>query len=144
MPRHFESHASVRSTTHLRAGCCFGPGVVMHDTVRLHRYWFRFADPSGEEERRIEERSYDAARRLVRRFGCGVTAWTEEDALRFVRSEIFDDEPLPEIESVVEGIDLRTFELPRPFSPFDLPPPNLRGIWFPPFYCAWWAWHSPY
>lgn len=84
--------------------------------ARLHRYWIRF--------------KVDAIPNCnILKLGCGVTAWTEDDALELVREHVFVGEDVPAIESIVTDIDVRDLEAAHV-------QPNIgvvsrRGVWFP-------------
>ncbi len=61
--------------------------------------------------------------------GCGVTAYTEEDAIRLIREVALEGAPLPAIEHIHEDF---------PFDMLDVNHviPNMgvmveRGVWFP-------------
>jgi hypothetical protein len=61
--------------------------------------------------------------------GCGVTAWTNDDALWLLQHHVFGGRSDFEVLSVVEDIDISTLDcghvLPNMGTPSD------RGIWFP-------------
>jgi len=85
--------------------------------MKLHRYWFKFAltlsDPHPPGTL----------------LGCGVTAYSQEDAVALVVEKVFTKIPLPAIESVQEDVDISTLDAGHVR-------PNMgnvlkRGIWFP-------------
>lgn len=84
--------------------------------AKLHRYWIRFAPhaPLGLG---------------CLRLGCGVTAWTEDDAIRLLRECVFEDGELPEIADIITDIDFRDLEANhvRP----NIGVVSRRGVWFP-------------
>lgn len=63
------------------------------------------------------------------RLGCGVTAFSREDALALVREHVHEGNPLPAISRVLENVDVSTLDQNHVI-------PNMgdvtrRGIWFP-------------
>lgn len=80
----------------------------------LTRYWFEFDDDNLLPQVKI---------------GCGVTAFTYEDALNLIRKKIFEDAALPEIRIVIENIDVSILDTGHILP--NMNPPNFRGIWFP-------------
>lgn len=80
----------------------------------LHRYWFKF-EPLG--------------RPTVLNLGCGVTAYSREDAETLVREQVFKDEEMPRVSSVVEDVDVRTLDQ-KHIAP-NMGDVSLRGVWFP-------------
>ncbi len=81
----------------------------------LHRYWLKFAR---------DDRS-----RLLSGYGCGVTAFSLEDALALVRQHIFQGAGLPTLVSFVEDVDVRTLDAGHVIP--NMEEPVSRGIWFP-------------
>lgn len=84
--------------------------------AELHRYWIRFADGATLEYGFLK-------------LGCGVTAWTEDDAIWLLRQCVFEGENLPEIGEILADIDVRDLEANhvRP----NIGAVSLRGVWFP-------------
>jgi hypothetical protein len=89
--------------------------------IPLHRFWFTFAISPGELGQHY---SYAGLG-----YGCGVTAYSLEDALNVLRQELFRDDPLPEIEQVVEDVNVGALD-PGHVLP-NMRSPDERGIWFP-------------
>jgi hypothetical protein len=87
----------------------------------LRRFWLRFAISPGELGQ------YPSYAGLG--LGCGVTAYSLDDAKAVLRQELFRDDPLPEIEEVVEDVDVQTLDQGRVVP--NMGPPNERGVWFP-------------
>jgi hypothetical protein len=61
--------------------------------------------------------------------GCGVTAYSREDAMEMMREAIFSGDELPEVEYITENVDVSTLDAGHVL-------PNMgnsvvRGIWFP-------------
>ena len=83
--------------------------------VKLTRFWFEFNPPEVSS--------------LGLQIGCGVTAWTYDDAVNILQTTIFKDQATPVIKKVIKDIDISTLEANhiRP----NLLPSNVRGIWFP-------------
>jgi hypothetical protein len=61
--------------------------------------------------------------------GCGVTAWSHEDALRLLRERVFVRQPLPPVRRCVEDVDVSTLD-PGHVLP-NMADPTRRGVWFP-------------
>ncbi len=80
----------------------------------LHRYWFEFKP--------------GAALPGVGR-GCGVTAYSEEDARALLSQTVFLDFVFPQVQRVIVDVDLSALDpehvLPRMLEP------SSRGVWFP-------------
>lgn len=80
----------------------------------LHRYWFEFesdALPPGV------------------RCGCGVTAYSEEDARRLLAATVFRVSVLPQVRRVVVDVDVSALD-PGHVLP-NMLDPATRGVWFP-------------
>jgi hypothetical protein len=79
-------------------------------SATLHRYWFTFAADGP----------------LALGYGCGITAWTQEDAELLLRQAF---PQAPALVSVAEDVDVSGLDgghvLPN------MLPSNLRGVWFP-------------
>ena len=82
--------------------------------VRLHRYWLVFAGPNVPS---------------IVRGGCGVTAWTRDDAMSLVRHHLLEGEDF-QVKDVIEDVDVSTLDANHALH--NMAPTNLRGIWFPP------------
>ena len=82
----------------------------MADRHALRRFWFKF---EGDKSSPL---------------GYGVTAWTEEDALSILQTQIFDDQPLLP-HTVVRDVDVSSLDAGhiRP----NMESPTWRGIWYP-------------
>lgn len=78
----------------------------------LHRYWLRFAP---------------APFRL--QAGCGVTAFSLDDALGLVQDKLLNGKPLPKLIEHVEDIDISTLDAGHVLP--NMEEPVTRGIWFP-------------
>lgn len=80
----------------------------------LQHFWFRFS-PDGP----------GASHRL----GCGVTAYSREDALVILRSTVFHGGEMPAITEVIEDVDILALDQKhvRP----NMEAPTWRGVWFP-------------
>ncbi len=59
--------------------------------------------------------------------GCGVSAWSREDALRLVAEHLGLEPPEPNV--VVEDIDVSTLDAGHVLP--NMLPPSERGVWFP-------------
>jgi hypothetical protein len=84
--------------------------------AELTRYWFEFD---------WTEREPPAGARL----GCGVTAYTYDDALNLLRDQLFEGGDLPPVAHVREDVDVTTLDQGHVIP--NMRPPNWRGIWFP-------------
>jgi len=82
----------------------------------LTRYWIKFEDTPVISS-------------LVPKVGCGVTAYSYEDALYILKATIFKYQPLGKIVDVIENIDVSTLEAGH-ILPNSLPA-SVRGVWFP-------------
>ncbi len=87
----------------------------------LHRYWIEF-DLTIDDPRSVTG--------LM--LGCGVTAYTRDDALYLVRSRVLHGEALPPIKSIVEDVDVSMLDQGHVMP--NIWPPIWRGVWFPPSY----------
>ena len=83
----------------------------------MHVYWIKFKKQAGE--------TYS----LVNPLGCGVTAYSYQDALRIVRECVFDNAPLPQIETILEYVDMSALDQDHVVPNVGLP--FRRGVWFP-------------
>lgn len=83
----------------------------------LCRYWIKF-DLTEMENPPIEIQP-----------GCGVTAYSYEDALELVRDRIFDGEEIPRVVSMIENVDVSTLDKNHVLP--NMAAPTRRGVWFP-------------
>jgi len=85
--------------------------------MNLHRYWLRFSFQDGDR------------RPIGTAFGCGVTAYSVDDALGLVQDRVFDGFPVPRVVELVEDVDIATLDSAhvRP----NMGNVAVRGIWFP-------------
>ena len=89
--------------------------------MKLIRYWFEF-EISEEEVRRYG--NYSGLKR-----GCGVTAYSYEDALAVLAEKLFRGDPIPQVHKVTENVDVSTLD-PGHILP-NIGVPIWRGVWFP-------------
>ena len=86
----------------------------------LKRFWVTFEVTDIELTERVN---------VGLGYGCGVTAYSLDDAVGIMKRDLFFDGSMPEIREVVENVDLPTLDenhvLPNIGTPVD------RGIWFP-------------
>ena len=82
--------------------------------MSLRRYWIRFAAASGCGTPRP---------------GCGVTAYNYEDAIIVLRETVFSGKPVPEIEEVIEDVDISTLDQKHVIP--NMGAPIWRGVWYP-------------
>ncbi len=82
--------------------------------MSLRRFWIRFrAIPA-----------YDSLR-----LGCGVTAYSYDDALSIMRSTVFKGKDMPSVDEVIEDVDVSSLDQ-KHIAP-NMEPPIWRGIWYP-------------
>lgn len=84
--------------------------------MKLTRFWFEFdrdSLPTG----------------LGIALGCGVTAWSYDDAINILEEEVFRDVAFPKIKKVDENIDISTLDRSHVLP--NMLPPNVRGVWYP-------------
>jgi hypothetical protein len=81
----------------------------------LHRYWLRF--------------DFTAPFPGAVGLGCGVTAFSAEDALNIVQAEVFQGAPLPPIVEMIHDVDVRTLDQGHVIP--NMEEPVSRGVWFP-------------
>jgi hypothetical protein len=93
-----------------------GEAIEVHESflqaMPLRRFWIQFdqGDPNVPSSLRL---------------GCGVTAWTRDDALFLLKRHVGD----LVIRIVTENVDVSTLD-PRHILP-NMAAPNVRGIWYP-------------
>ena len=79
----------------------------------LQRYWIKFkSSPAGSHG-----------------LGYGVTAYSQADALSILRELVYGGDALPELQEVIENVDIRSVDQKhvRP----NMAPPVWRGVWYP-------------
>lgn len=89
--------------------------------MKLRRYWFEFA--ISERESQLY-RSYAGLR-----WGCGITAHNEADALLLLQQHLLRQDPLPQIASMIADVDVSQLDGGHVLPNIGVP--SLRGIWFP-------------
>lgn len=91
----------------------------------LRRYWIEFEPPPREElpPGVIQLTPWPPV-------GCGVTAYTLDDALSLIHVYLGHTEPLPPILKVIEDVDLSTIDVLRRLRPSVIVP-IWRGVWYP-------------
>jgi arginase family enzyme len=87
--------------------------------MKLRRFWFQF-----------EGNAFELPPGLA--MGCGITAWSEADALELLQSRVFKGVPSARIKSIHANIDVSTLD-PNHVRP-NMGVPVERGAWFPPDY----------
>lgn len=85
----------------------------------LRRYWFTFSSIEPYNPLRL---------------GCGVTAYSYEDAISILLQTVFVGQNEPQIDKVVEDIDVSTLDQKHVIPNMD--PPVWRGVWFPKGYAV--------
>jgi hypothetical protein len=95
----------------------------------LHRYWIEFDlpyVPGGKSE-------FTCYHALL--YGCGVTAYTVDDALMILEKQLRLQCPLPSVLLIIEDIDVSMLNIKHRF-PTNMCIPTIgvtifRGTWFP-------------
>jgi hypothetical protein len=87
-----------------------------YQSMKVRRYWFEFEKP-------------EPARPAWPPFGCGVSAWTKDDAIAIMRQTVFAGRDMPRISHLIEDVDIRDLEQNHVV-------PNMgivseRGVWYP-------------
>ena len=85
--------------------------------MKLIRYWFEFGLS-------LEDRHPSGVL-----LGCGVTAYSYEDAIALLKDRVFTDQPVPKITRIVENIDVSSLDENHVLP--NIETPIYRGIWFP-------------
>jgi hypothetical protein len=80
-------------------------------SAELRRFWLKF---DGSDMRHG--------------LGCGVTAWTEDDALQIVQSDVLGGAPIP---AFILRADVDISMLDAGHILPNMESPNWRGIWYP-------------
>ena len=80
----------------------------------LRRYWLRLARSDKLSNLNL---------------GCGITAYTEEDAMRIFENEVVPVYGNVEIIEAVENIDISTLDSGHVLP--NMRAPIYRGVWFP-------------
>jgi hypothetical protein len=80
----------------------------------LTRYWFTFAKLAIPTPLKL---------------GCGVTAFSHEDAVEILKNTVFLGRSMPHIENMIENVDVSTLDQGHVIP--NMLPPNIRGVWFP-------------
>jgi hypothetical protein len=89
--------------------------------MTLRRFWFEFNISPGEL---TTYRSYAGLS-----YGCGVTAYSYDDAISVLHESLFGDDPTPPIEQTTEDVDVSTLDEGHVLP--NMGDPTRRGIWFP-------------
>jgi hypothetical protein len=86
----------------------------------LTRFWIHFDMSNWDVETVV-------SRYLYR--GCGVTAYSLDDAMQILKTELFENTRMPPVKEVITNIDVSTLDeghiIPNMGIPVD------RGVWFP-------------
>lgn len=80
----------------------------------LHRYWFVFENAPEFNPLNL---------------GCGISAYSYDDAVQLLRSRVGGKEVTLKISSVVEDVDIDTLDSGHVLP--NLGDVTVRGIWFP-------------
>jgi hypothetical protein len=90
--------------------------------IKLTRYWFEFDIDV------IEEGLPPGIA-----MGCGLTAFSYEDALFILQNNIFIGKQIPPLKRYIEDIEISTLE-PGHVLPNIIMPSFHRGVWYPQGY----------
>lgn len=99
----------------------FLAGFVKIKGAMLIRYWIKFELPD------VSSTNFGIG------YGCGVTAHNWDDALNLLREKLFEEHPIPPINSVIEDIDVSTLDHGHVIPNMGVP--VVRGVWFPNLNC---------
>ena len=83
----------------------------------LKRYWFEF------DCTEIKELPPGIT------FGCGITAYDDQDAISILQQKVFKDKEIPALKIQQKDVDIRTLDQ-RHVIP-NMKAPTDRGVWFP-------------
>ena len=86
----------------------------------MKRYWFEF---NFSAEDKIP---YGLP------IGCGVTAFSYEDAIKIIREKIFASKKMPDTKKNIEAVDVSTLDQAHVIPNMRFP--SERGVWFPSGY----------
>ena len=89
--------------------------------AKLIRFWVEFEKPDEDVIKNI-------VRKGVGR-GCGVTAFTKEDAINIMKETVFRNEDLPKILKLIENVDVNTLDQGHVIPNMGVV--SIRGIWHP-------------
>jgi hypothetical protein len=81
--------------------------------AELMRFWFEFDVPDFNSLKR----------------GCGVTAYSYDDAILLLQQSLFRNNPMPLVADVIENVDIRTLDQGHIIP--NIGAPSLRGVWYP-------------
>ena len=94
---------------------------MRRDANLLTRYWIEFDTSTAELQRYVFCHAVG--------LGCGVTAYSYEDALCLLQAQVFRDGPIPPILSIIENVDISALD-PGHVHP-NIGVTIWRGIWYP-------------
>jgi hypothetical protein len=83
----------------------------------LHRFWFEFLN------------SHPQGLPPGLRMGCGITAFSEEDAVEILREKVFQKEEIAPITKKIIDVNVSLLD-PGHILP-NIENPAARGVWFP-------------
>jgi hypothetical protein len=61
--------------------------------------------------------------------GCGVTAYSLDDAMLLIKKTVYPDRPVPSIDSIIEGIDVSSLDANHVLPNIGVP--ARLGVWYP-------------
>lgn len=86
----------------------------------MKRFWFEF------EKNNLENYPFGFG------YGCGVTAFSREDAISILKEKLFNTIEMPNIKKCIENVNINDLDQGHVIP--NMNPPNERGIWFPQIY----------
>jgi len=85
--------------------------------VKLIRYWVEFSF----------ENYNDLPAGIS--MGCGVTAYSQDDAIRVLNEKVFREKSMCPIKKLIENVDIRILDQNHVIP--NMKTPAERGVWFP-------------
>ena len=85
--------------------------------MSLHRYWFEF------------DTAFSDPHPIGTLLGCGITAYSQSDALLLLQERVFGGNSPPPVKRVVENVDVS--QLDQAHIRPNMGNPAERGIWYP-------------
>ena len=83
-------------------------------TAQLIRFWITFAKLAHSSPLNL---------------GCGVTAYSRDDAFEVLKGTVFLGRTMPHVVNVVENVDVSALDQGNVIP--NMAAPNIRGVWYP-------------
>ncbi len=87
--------------------------------VKLVRFWFEFEKNTDFLDSELK-------------LGCGVSAYTKDDAHNLLKKKIFVDQEIPKITNIIENVDVNKLDEGHVVRRMGIV--SNRGVWFPKHY----------